>query len=221
MRIILFGPPGAGKGTQAKKLAEELKVAHISTGDILRLNVSGNTELGKEAKGYMEKGALVPDELVTKMLQARFEQADTKEGFILDGFPRNLKQAQTLNEMLKKNNTGIDLAIDLDTSEPVIIQRLTGRLVCKSCGANFHTTNMPPKNDMTCDNCGGVLYQRTDDNEATIKTRLEVYRKEISSLIDYYRKANKLRRVKADEEASIVLKKIIDTVKDYNDSVKV
>jgi len=209
MRIILLGPPGAGKGTQAKTLAERLNLPHISTGDILRQNVSGGTDLGKQAKSYMDKGALVPDNLVTRMLEKRIGEPDTKKGFILDGYPRNINQAKALDNMRTQKNIDIDFVVYLDTSEPVIIQRLTGRLVCKTCGANFHIKNMPPKIDMLCDKCGGNLYQRTDDKEETIKTRLEVYKKEVFSLIQYYEASRKLHRISADEEAGIVLNKIV------------
>ncbi len=221
MNIILLGPPGAGKGTQAKKLAEKLNWPHISTGDLLRQNVAGQTDLGKQAKGYMDKGALVPDELVNRMLVDRFNKPDVKKGFILDGYPRNLTQAKALDDILTQRNIGIDLALYLDTSVPVIIQRLTGRLVCKSCGANFHIKNMPPKNDMACDNCGGKLYRRGDDNEETIKTRLEVYQKETASLIQHYEAKHILTRLPADEEAGIVLDKMVDLIKTYHDSHKV
>jgi len=209
MKIILLGPPGAGKGTQAKRLAQELTLPHISTGDILRQNVSSGTDLGKEAKNYMDQGALVPDELVTQMVDRKLDEPDVPRGFILDGYPRNIIQAQSLDGILKNKNTGIDLVVYLDTSEPVIIQRLSGRLVCKSCGVNFHIKNMPPKVDMICDNCGGRLYQRTDDKEETIKKRLEIYKKEVSGLIKYYEANGKLARLNADEEADIVLNKII------------
>lgn len=209
MRIILLGPPGAGKGTQAKTLAKKLNLAHISTGDILRQCVLKNTDLGKKAKEFMDKGALVPDELVSQMLAQRFDQPDTKEGFILDGYPRNINQAKTLEEMLKQRNIEIDLVVYLDTSEPVIIQRLSGRLVCRLCGANFHIKNMPPKKNMVCDNCLGKLYQRTDDQEETIKKRLEIYKNESAEVIQYYAQKNKLYSLSADEEAGIVLNKII------------
>lgn len=212
MKVVLLGPPGAGKGTQAKKLALKLNVPHISTGDLLRDNVAKGTDLGKEAKAYMEKGVLVPDDLVGKMLLRRFDNEDVKKGFILDGYPRNISQAKTLDSILKEKNLAIDMAIDLDTSESVIIQRLTGRRVCGKCGANFHTINMPPKVDMRCDNCGSELYQRNDDKEETIRVRLDVYRKEVSSLMEYYRAGRKLKQVSADEEADIVLNKILKII---------
>lgn len=221
MKIILLGPPGAGKGTQAITLSQRLKLAHISTGDLLRQNCSSGTDLGKEAKSYMDKGALVPDELVTEMLKVRLKQPDTKIGFILDGYPRNINQAMSLDELLKKGNSEIDLVFYLETSEPVIIQRLSGRLVCKLCGVNFHIKNMPPKKRGVCDNCGGELYQRTDDKEETIRKRLQVYLDESAPLIEYYADSGKLHRMLADEDAAIVLNKIILLVKVYNDSLKV
>ena len=169
----------------------------------------------------MNKGALVPDELVTKMLNERVSQPDIEQGFILDGYPRNISQAEALDEILKKRNTAIDLVVHLDTSEPVIIQRLSGRLVCSICGANFHTKNMPPKVNMTCDNCGGKLYQRSDDLDETIKKRLQVYLEESAPLIKYYNDKHKLYRFSADGDKTIVLNMIIELTKEYNDSYKV
>jgi len=221
MRIILLGPPGAGKGTQAIQLAKESGLPHISTGDLLRQNVAGNTPLGKQAKDYMDKGALVPDELVSQMLSQRLGQPDTKKGFILDGYPRNINQAIALDGVLKDKNIDIDFVFYLETSEAVVIQRLSGRLVCKSCGANFHITNMPPKTKGTCDNCGGSLYQRSDDKEETIKKRLEVYKKEVSVLIKHYQEKQKLQTLSSDGEAKIVLDKILSLVRKHDDSLKV
>lgn len=221
MRIVLLGPPGAGKGTQAKVLAKRLEVAHISTGDLLRQNVANKTELGSLAQGYMNKGALVPDELVTKMLMNRFDQPDVKKGFILDGYPRTIVQAQSLDIMLQERSIEIDLAVYLDTSEKVIVQRLSGRLVCRKCGANFHKTNMPPKKSMVCDNCSGELYQRSDDKEETIKNRIDVYKKESAPVIKYYESKKILASVPADGEASEVLDTVIALVKKQDDSLKV
>ena len=221
MRMVLLGPPGAGKGTQAKTLSEKLGLPHVSTGDLLRQNVKDKTALGREAKDYMERGLLVPDELVAKMLMQRMDNPDVKKGFILDGYPRNLNQAQMLDDVLKERNLNINMVVYLDTSDPVIIQRLGGRLVCSSCGANFHIRNMPPKKAGVCDKCGGRLYQRTDDKEETVKKRLEVYKKEVSSLIRYYEAEQKLYRLAADEDAQIVLDKIIELAHRYDDSLKV
>lgn len=221
MRIVLLGPPGAGKGTQAKRLAVKLRLPHVSTGDLLRQNVKDGTALGRQAKDFMDKGLLVPDDLVAKMLLERFNKADIKKGFILDGYPRNLTQAEELDKILTQKNMGIDLAIYLDASVPVIIQRLTGRLVCASCGANFHATNMPPKEKGTCDHCGGRLYQRNDDKEETVKKRIEVYKQETASLIDHYRNKQKLHSFCADADAGLVLDQILDLAQKYDDSLKV
>ncbi|MCU0650822.1 MAG: adenylate kinase [Candidatus Omnitrophica bacterium] len=215
MRLVLLGPPGAGKGTQAKALARELKLAHISTGDLLRQNVADKTALGLEAKDYMNKGLLVPDALVTRMLEERFGKPDVRTGFILDGYPRTINQASTLDAILEARKMALDVVYDLDSSEPVIIQRLSGRLVCRKCGALFHKTNMPPKAAGICDNCKGELYQRDDDKEETIKKRLAVYRSEVSALLDFYSKRNLLVTVQADEDAGLVLNKIIDRAKAY------
>ncbi|MBM3243688.1 MAG: adenylate kinase [Candidatus Omnitrophica bacterium] len=212
-RIILLGPPGAGKGTQAKSLAEELRVPHVSTGDILRQNVKDSTQLGKEAKSFMEKGLLVPDELMAKMLQERFSKEDLINGFILDGYPRNISQAKTLEEIFAQANLDIDFVVYLDSSDSVIIQRLSGRLVCSKCAANFHIKNMPPKKENTCDRCGAALYQRSDDKVETIKKRLDVYKKEASELVAYYEKQNKLHRLDADCDARIVLDQIVALTK--------
>lgn len=210
MYIVLLGPPGAGKGTQARQLAQNLGLPHISTGDILRRNVSDGTELGKQAKGIMEKGLLVPDELVAKMLDERFNNADINKGFILDGYPRTLAQASTLDEILLRKKKAIDLVVYLDTSDQVIIKRLGGRLVCSKCGANFHATNMPPKVSGICDNCQGSLYQRSDDNEVTVRKRLQVYKNEVASLIGYYGRAKKLHKLNADLDAELVLGQIVE-----------
>ncbi|MDD2702593.1 MAG: adenylate kinase [Candidatus Omnitrophica bacterium] len=214
MNIILLGPPGAGKGTQAKVLAQRLNFPHISTGDLLRQNVSAGTELGKKAKDFMNKGMLVPDELVNQMLVERFKVPGCENGFILDGYPRNLSQAKALDAILKDRRTGIGLVVYLDASDSVIIQRISGRLVCSACGESFHITNMPPKIPMVCDKCKGKLYQRSDDTADTVKQRLAVYKNEVSSLIDYYQSGGILNRVSADGEAEEVLNTIVKMVQD-------
>ena len=209
MHLVLLGPPGAGKGTQAKRLAERIGLPHISTGDILRQNVKEGTELGRQAKDIMDKGLLVPDDLMAKMLDERFSQSDIKAGFILDGYHRTLPQASTLDEILKSKGLAVDLVVYLDSSDEVIIKRLTGRLVCSKCGANFHITNMPPKVKGVCDSCQGSLYQRSDDNETTVRKRLEVYKQQVASLIEYYKKAAKLQSLNADLGADLVLTQIV------------
>ncbi|MDD5108924.1 MAG: adenylate kinase [Candidatus Omnitrophica bacterium] len=209
MYLVLLGPPGAGKGTQAKRLAQRLSLPHISTGDILRQNVKDGTALGKQAKGIMDKGLLVSDDLVAKMLDERFNNPDIKKGFILDGYPRTLSQAKTLDEILSKKKLAVDLVVYLNTSDEVIIKRLTGRLVCSKCGANFHVINMPPKEEGVCDSCQGSLYQRSDDNEETVRKRLEVYKNEVASLIEYYNQVKKLHSLNADLDPGVVLEQII------------
>ncbi|MBL7069958.1 MAG: adenylate kinase [Candidatus Omnitrophica bacterium] len=209
MRVILLGPPGAGKGTQSKKLAKRTGQLHISTGDLLRENVSLGSELGQQAKGYMDKGALVPDELVIKMIAERIAQDDAKSGFILDGFPRTIKQAESLDKLLQEHSLKINYVIYLDTSEGIIIQRLSGRLVCSQCQGNFHAKNMPPKQEMICDYCGGSLYQRSDDNPQTISKRLDVYKDDSSPLIRYYDAQGILKRIDADRDAEPVLEEIV------------
>ncbi|MBU0547165.1 MAG: adenylate kinase [Candidatus Omnitrophica bacterium] len=208
MHLVLLGPPGAGKGTQAKRLAEKLSLPHISTGDILRQNVKTGSVLGSQAKGIMDKGLLVSDDLVAAMLDERFNNPDIKKGFILDGYPRTLSQAETLDEILSRKGLAVDLVVYLNTSDEVIIKRLTGRLVCSKCGANFHALNMPPKVIGLCDNCQSVLYQRTDDNEITVRKRLEVYKNEVASLIKYYNQQRKLHSLNADLDALEVLEQI-------------
>ena len=213
MNIVLLGPPGAGKGTQAKALAKRLGVPHISTGDLLRQNVAEGTELGKKAKDFMNKGLLVPDDLVNQMLELRFRQADVKKGFILDGYPRNLSQAKSLDPLLAGLAMKIDRVIDLASSEAVIVQRLSGRLVCRKCGALYHKTNMPPKKEGVCDIDGAELYQRADDKEETIRKRLAVYKEEVAALLKYYEVNGLLKRVNADGESGKVLEEILELVK--------
>ncbi len=209
MRIILLGPPGSGKGTQASRLCQELNISHISTGDILRDEAKAGSNLGKEAKSFMDKGELVPDRLVTEIIRERLSQKEPND-FILDGYPRNIAQAKALDEILEQNNKPMDMAIYLDTSEATIIQRLSGRRVCQKCGFNFHIINMPPKKDMLCDFCGSKLFKRKDDEADTIKKRLAVYLKETSSLIDYYTRQNKLTKISADRQASLVYDELLD-----------
>ena len=188
MRIILLGAPGAGKGTQAKLLREKLNIPQISTGDILRQAVKDNSELGKKAKGYMDAGQLVPDDVVVELIKERITQDDCKPGYILDGFPRTIVQAEKLDETLKEMGQSIDKVIEITVDPKELIVRLTGRSTCKNCGAMFHQTSRPPKKPGVCDHCGGELYQRADDNEETILKRLEVYNRETAPLKEFYQK---------------------------------
>ncbi|MCX5560035.1 adenylate kinase [Streptomyces sp. NBC_00038] len=188
MRIVLVGPPGAGKGTQAAFLAQNLSIPHISTGDLFRANISRQTELGKLAKSYMDKGELVPDEVTIAMAKDRMEQPDAENGFLLDGFPRNVSQAEALDEMLKNEGMKLDAVLDLEVPEDEVVKRIAGRRICRNDSAHvFHVTYKPAKQDGVCDVCGGELYQRDDDSEETVRKRLEVYHTQTEPIIDYYR----------------------------------
>jgi adenylate kinase len=213
MRLILLGSPGVGKGTQAKALAKHLDLLHICSGDLLREAVNKGSELGQEAKKFMDRGELVPDNLVIQLIMERIRQGDSKNGFILDGYPRNLNQAVELDKMMLSNQQEIDVVMCLEASQEVIIKRLTGRRLCSKCQATFHIENMPPKQEGICDYCGSRLYRRADDNEETIKNRLKVYQQTANSLIDYYK--DKLLRIAADEQADVVLKRMLEGLDGY------
>jgi len=197
MRVILLGPPGAGKGTQAEGIAAELGIPHISTGDMFRAALKAGTPLGLEAKQYMDAGELVPDDVVVAMVRERIAQADCAQGFLLDGFPRTIVQAEKLDATLNENGIGIDLVLNLVCPKEIIVARLTGRRVCRACGAIYHVVNMPPAQAGVCDKCGGELYQRDDDREETILNRLDVYEQSTAGLIGYYRAQGILRDVDA------------------------
>jgi adenylate kinase len=188
MRIVLVGPPGAGKGTQAAFLAKNLSIPHISTGDLFRANISQQTELGKLAKSYMDAGNLVPDEVTIAMAKDRMEQPDAENGFLLDGFPRNVSQAEALDELLETESMQLDAVLDLEVPEDEVVKRIAGRRVCRNESAHvFHVTYKPPAKDGVCDVCGGELYQRDDDSEETVRKRLEVYHTQTEPIIDYYK----------------------------------
>ncbi|MER6556287.1 adenylate kinase [Streptomyces sp. NPDC001027] len=188
MRIVLVGPPGAGKGTQAAFLARNLSIPHISTGDLFRANISQQTELGKLAKSYMDAGNLVPDEVTIAMAKDRMEQPDAEGGFLLDGFPRNVSQAEALDEVLQSESMKLDAVLDLEVPEEEVVKRIAGRRVCRKDSSHvFHATYSPPKSEGVCDVCGGQLYQRDDDSEETVRTRLEVYHTQTEPIIDYYK----------------------------------
>lgn len=188
MRIVLVGPPGAGKGTQATRLAEKLSIPHISTGDLFRANISRQTELGKLAKSYMDAGNLVPDEVTIAMAKDRMEQPDAENGFLLDGFPRNVSQAEALDELLQSEGITLDAVLDLEAPEAEVVKRIAGRRICRKDSAHvFHVTYSAPKQEGVCDVCGGELYQRDDDTEETVRKRLEVYHTQTEPIIDYYK----------------------------------
>ncbi|OGX34924.1 MAG: adenylate kinase [Omnitrophica WOR_2 bacterium RIFCSPHIGHO2_02_FULL_52_10] len=202
MRLVLLGPPGAGKGTLAGLLKEKLGIAHISTGDILREEMKNNTPLGREVKKYIETGELVPDQVVTKLIDNKFTRNDLADkGYMLDGFPRTEQQAKDLDKILQKLGKPLEYAVYLESSLPVIIKRLTGRRVCRNCGALYHIPNKPPKRKGICDECGGEIYQRADDNEETIKTRMDVYMQSTEPIIAFYQAQGKLKKVDADKDS--------------------
>ena len=195
MRIVLLGAPGAGKGTQAKKLIEKYPVPQISTGDLLRAAVAAGTSLGKEAKSYMDKGELVPDKVVLGMVGERLKQEDCRKGYILDGFPRNTEQAQALDDMLADMGMSLSAALSVEVPFRDLMKRLTGRRTCKACGQMYNIYFQAPKKDNLCDKCGGELFQRDDDREETIRKRLDVYTSQTAALIDYYKKKGVLKSV--------------------------
>lgn len=197
MRLILVGPPGAGKGTQAQFLAEHFAIPHISTGDIFRANLKSGTPLGVEAKGYMDKGELVPDSVTNAMVADRLTHPDTNNGFLLDGFPRNVVQAEVLAGIVKEAGTPIDAALELTVDPKEIIRRLSGRRVCRNCGRTWHVDSDPTKNPAVCDACDGEIYQRDDDKEEVIARRLEVYREQTEPIIDFYRSRSLLISISA------------------------
>lgn len=209
MKIIMLGAPGAGKGTQAKMLAEQYSIPHISTGDIFRMNIKNNTELGKKAKGYMDAGELVPDELTVDLVIDRIKDKDCMNGFILDGFPRNIPQAEALDYALNNQNEKIDYAINVDVPDANIIERMSGRRACLNCGATYHVVTIPPKKEGICDVCGSELVLRDDDQPETVKKRLDVYHEQTQPLIDYYKKQNILKSVNGMEPMETVFANIV------------
>ncbi len=191
-RVVLLGPPGAGKGTQATGIAEKYSIPHISTGDIFRANVKEGTPLGKKAKEYMDAGALVPDELVCDLVEDRIMKDDCSNGFLLDGFPRTIFQAEHFDRFLKEHDMELDKVIDIEVAEEILLPRMLGRRVCRNCGRSYHVVNMPPKVEGVCDVCGGEVYQRADDSEETVLNRFKVYNEQTSPLIEYYTNTGKL-----------------------------
>lgn len=208
MKIIMLGAPGAGKGTQAKMIADKYGVPHISTGDIFRANIKNGTELGKEAKGYMDKGLLVPDELTVRLLLDRVAQDDCSNGYVLDGFPRTIPQAEVLDSELTKLGDSVDYAVDVDVPDENIINRMSGRRSCKDCGAIFHVQYNPPKKENCCDVCGGELILRDDDKAETVKKRLDVYHEQTAPLIAHYKEAGSLHEIDGTQDIKVVFEEI-------------
>ena len=213
--LVLLGPPGAGKGTYAVSLSKTLKLPHISTGDLFRDNLNKNTPLGKKAKSYMEKGELVPDDLVIDMLFDRIANKDCMKGYILDGFPRTIYQAESYDKRL--NNKAKIIVIDLDIEDAPLIKRITGRIVCKECGSPFHKEFSPPKEPNKCDNCSGELYQRKDDTEKVVNERLKVYHKQTQPIIDFYKnKGNIIYKINAKGNKDVIFQNIMKSINKSN-----
>ena len=209
MRIILLGPPGAGKGTQAAGIVEKYNIPHISTGDIFRKNIKEGTDLGKKAKEYIDQGLLVPDELTVGLVTDRITQADCENGFMLDGFPRNVSQAEQLDAFLKENNIELSNVINIEVDKNILVSRAVGRRICKSCGATYHVELNPPKIEGVCNVCQGELYQRADDNEETVSKRIQVYLDETRPLADYYAKVGILSNINGQQSIDEVFGDIV------------
>ena len=213
MNLLIMGPPGAGKGTQAEVLVKELAITHISTGDMFRNAIKEGTEMGKKAKEFMDQGKLVPDEVVIGMVKDRLSQPDCTKGFLLDGFPRTVDQAQALDETLKAMGIKIDSVINVEVAREKLMARLTGRRVCRNCGASYHVLFNPTKEADKCNSCAGETYQRSDDNEETVGNRLDVYEAQTQPLIDYYGKQGQLKNINGDQDIKKVLADILAAVK--------
>ena len=210
MKIIMLGAPGAGKGTQAKKIAEKYQIPHISTGDIFRANIKGGTELGMKAKTFMDQGMLVPDEITIGMLMDRIGQEDCINGYAMDGFPRTMPQAESLTKALAERGEKVDYAINVDVPDENIINRMSGRRACLGCGATYHITFNPPVKEGTCDTCGQELVLRDDDKPETVKKRLDVYHQQTQPLIDYYKNAEVLAEVDGTQPMDAVFQGIVE-----------
>ena len=210
MKIIMLGAPGAGKGTQAKKIAEKYQIPHISTGDIFRANIKGGTELGMKAKTFMDQGMLVPDEITIGMLMDRIGQEDCINGYVLDGFPRTIPQAESLTKALAERGEKVDYAINVDVPDENIINRMSGRRACLGCGATYHITFNPPVKEGICDTCGQELVLRDDDKPETVKKRLDVYHQQTQPLIDYYKNAEVLAEVDGTQPMDAVFQGLVE-----------
>lgn len=208
MNLVLMGLPGAGKGTQAERIVENYEIPHISTGDMFRAAIKEGTQLGLEAKSYIDKGELVPDEVTIGIVRERLSKADCEKGFLLDGFPRTVAQAEALEQMLEGLNRKIDYVINIDVDQSILMDRLTGRRICKECGATYHLVFNPPAQEGVCDKCGGELYQRADDNSETVANRLEVNVKQSKPLLDFYETKGYLRNINGDQDINVVFEDI-------------
>lgn len=208
MKVVMLGAPGAGKGTQAKMIASKYSVPHISTGDIFRANIKEGTELGKKAKSFMDQGLLVPDELVVDLVVDRLQKEDCSNGYVLDGFPRTIPQAEALDAALSKLETKLDFALDIDVADEFIVKRMGGRRACLTCGATYHIVNIPPKKEGICDTCGGELVLRDDDKPETVEKRLSVYHEQTQPLIDYYKNSGILVTLDGTKDMNEVFTKI-------------
>jgi len=216
MNLVLLGPPGSGKGTLAKLLSSELDIPHISTGDILREEAKLGTFLGKKVKLFMEKGELVPDQIILEVMKKRIRKSDCQKGFLLDGFPRTTTQALGLDDMLKSWTKNIDLVLKFDVSDDCVFRRLGGRLICSGCGADFNLYSKPPQKDLVCDFCGSQLYQRPDDVQEVILNRLKVYKEQTVPIEEYYNKQGKLRRVAGELDPGLILKNVLNILQSKN-----
>lgn len=212
MNLILLGPPGAGKGTQAKIIVEKLNIPHISTGDIFRHNISNDTSLGVEAKKYMDRGHLVPDDITNRMVEERLSRDDCKNGFLLDGYPRTINQAKFLEDLFKRNNKNIDLVIKVELKEEEILRRLTNRRVCGNCGAVYHLISNPPAKTGFCNKCGKEICHRADDKEDVILSRIKVYNEQTKPLVEFYTEQKKIFKINGKKDMEVVNKEIMSAL---------
>lgn len=212
MKLILLGPPGAGKGTQAANIIETFSIPHISTGDIFRKNIKEGTELGKKAKEYTDRGELVPDTLVVEIVEDRLKAEDCKSGFLLDGFPRTVFQAEALDKVLENMGAGLDYVVNVVVDPELLVERAVGRRICRDCGSTYHIKYNPPKEESVCDKCSGELYQRSDDNADTVTNRIRVYMDETSPLIEYYRVKGNLINVDGQQDIDKVFDDILKAI---------
>ncbi len=215
-RVILLGPPGAGKGTQAQRLAEERGLAKVATGDILRSAVNEGSALGQQVAAYMEAGELVPDKLMVEIIRKRLQAPDCQNGYVLDGFPRTIAQAEALDEMLAAIGQGVDRVVHIEVSPELLVRRLSGRLLCRGCGATFHRDFQPPGQTGVCDFCGGTLYQREDDQEETVRARLEVFEQQTKPVVGYYQRQDIYCRVNGDADPETVFQRVLGAIEEVS-----